>query len=144
MIENSEIQFKEKMVENLAKLKELQIQFLQDQLKLRDEVIEDQKNMLMKGGGSLHQKKISYDALKNAEEIEDEAKLNYPKMKNRLDYYSKPDNSLNLLVQKSSQISRGGEISGVSGVAQNRRYYHQKFQPQQTPMGVKFPLLGGK
>ncbi|EAS04332.2 kinesin motor catalytic domain protein (macronuclear) [Tetrahymena thermophila SB210] len=67
IIENTEIQYKEKKQEAISLHKQLQIQFLKDQLKLRDEIINDQKNIINKNQ-IVH--RISYEPLVELDDIE--------------------------------------------------------------------------
>ncbi|EAR82018.2 kinesin motor catalytic domain protein (macronuclear) [Tetrahymena thermophila SB210] len=78
--ESIEIQYREKKSDNQSKHKEQQVQFLQQQIKLRDGVINDWKNIIQEGK---LKNKIIYKNLKNVEDVADFARLNHSTITNQ-------------------------------------------------------------
>ncbi|KAL4449059.1 hypothetical protein ABPG74_021051 [Tetrahymena malaccensis] len=78
--ESLEIQYREKKSDNQQKHKEQQVQFLQQQIKLRDGVINDWKNIIQEGK---LKNKITYKNLKNVEDVADFARLNHSTIPNQ-------------------------------------------------------------
>ncbi|KAL4486672.1 hypothetical protein ABPG72_022147 [Tetrahymena utriculariae] len=78
--ESLEIQYREKKSDNQSKHKEQQVQFLQQQIKLRDGVINDWKNIIQDGK---LKNKITYKNLKNIEDVADFARLNHSTIQNQ-------------------------------------------------------------
>lgn len=62
--------------------KDVQVAFLHHQIKLRDEIIEEQKSVIQ---SNKIKTKISYNYLQNLEEIADQARINFPIIKKSLD-----------------------------------------------------------
>eukprot|EP01016_Furgasonia_blochmanni_P003670 TRINITY_DN11438_c0_g1_i2.p1 TRINITY_DN11438_c0_g1~~TRINITY_DN11438_c0_g1_i2.p1 ORF type:complete len:311 (+),score=54.78 TRINITY_DN11438_c0_g1_i2:298-1230(+) len=69
---------REKRIESLIKQKDLEINILSNQLKLKDQLASDQKTVIT--NNKLNQKNFTYTVLKTVEEIEREARLSLPQI----------------------------------------------------------------